>query len=359
VTLPLAWLLTLAFTVGFLWLLSPILLPFVLALVVAYLFNPLVRAGARAGMGRGAASGLVVGGFVAALVGTFAVLVPVLAEQTLRFANSAPSFAQTALETRILPFLDTHLDMTFDHTAVVDTLTEHGEKLLMASVAVLRRLAFSAASVVDVLSLLLITPLVMFYLLRDWEVLTARLRDLLPRRQLDGIVTISTRVDTALAAFLRGQLTVCAALAVIYGVGLWAVGLQMGLLIGVVTGILSFIPFVGMALGLMAATVVAVIQFQFDSVTPYLLVAGVFAAGQLLESFYLTPKLVGEQLGLHPAWVIFALLAGGHLGGFLGVLIALPLTAILSVLVREGVTYWQASPLYGAPTPSKASKKKA
>ena len=338
--------------------LAPILLPFVIAMVMAYLLDPAVDWFEERNIGRGLMSGLFVTVFIALIVGVFAILVPVLVDQATRFATAAPPYAEQTVRHSILPFLEEQLNLTIDRDMVISQLGAYGEKGLNIALQVLQQTALSTAAFVDILSLLLITPLVMFYLLRDWDRAKERVEKLLPRRNRDDIVKVMEKIDAALAAFMRGQLSVCLAQGLFYGIGLWLIGLQMGLLIGIMTGLLAFIPFLGMAVGLFTAFVVAVIQFQFESVTPYLLIAGVFSVGQMLEGFVLTPKLVGDKLGLHPAWVIFALLAGGQLGGLLGVLIALPMTAILSVLVAEGLHIWHNSDYYThKPKATKASKK--
>ncbi|MBI1364283.1 MAG: AI-2E family transporter [Proteobacteria bacterium] len=344
------------FSALFFYTLSPILLPFVLAAVAAYLLDPVVDKFEERSIDRGLVSAAFVGVFLAIIVAIFAVLVPVLVDQSTRFAGAAPAYAQDALRVHILPFLEQKLHLTLNRDMVMSQLSAYGEKGLNIALSILRKTALSTAAFMDILSLLLVTPLVMFYLLRDWDRIKERLETLIPRRNSKKILTVTHKIDGALSAFLRGQFAVCLAQAVFYATGLWLCGLEMGVIIGLATGMLAFIPFVGMTLGMVSAFTVAVIQFQFDSFLPYILIGGVFAAGQTLEGFVLTPKLVGDKLGLHPAWVIFALLAGGQLGGFLGVLIALPMTAIVSVLVREGITVWLQSAYYKQPAKAPAKK---
>ena len=198
---------------------------------------------------------------------------------------------------------------------------------------------------VNLLSLLIITPLVAFYLLRDWDKIVARFNLLIPRRSVKTFREQLSAIDDTIAAFVRGQASVCLVLGIFYSFGLTIVGLDFGLLVGLSTGLLAFIPYVGAALGLVVGTGLALSQFA--DWFPIITVIAIFFIGQTAESYVLTPKLVGARVGLHPIWVIFSLLAGGSLFGFTGVLLAVPVTAVIGVLVRFAIGRYLESPLYG------------
>jgi predicted PurR-regulated permease PerM len=202
----------------------------------------------------------------------------------------------------------------------------------------------------QIASLIVVTPVVTFYLLNDWDRLVARIDGWLPRRHQSDIRALGTAIDKRLAGFLRGQALVCLALAVFYAAALSIAGLRFGLLVGIAAGLLSFIPFVGATLGFVAAVGLAL--FQFDAALPVIIVAAIFMAGQLLEGALLQPKLVGDSVGLHPVWIIFAVFAGGALLGFLGVLLAVPIAAIIGELARFGLKRYQASPIFTGGGPS-------
>jgi predicted PurR-regulated permease PerM len=191
---------------------------------------------------------------------------------------------------------------------------------------------------------MLLVPVVTFYMLRDWDILVERIRELIPRRYERTIARLASASDEVLSAFLRGQLTVMLALGTIYTVGLWIVGLELALLIGMIAGLVSFVPYLGFIVGILAAGVAAVMQFQ--EVLPLLYVAIVFMVGQSIEGMLLTPLLVGEKIGMHPVAVIFAVLAGAQLFGFFGILLALPVAAVVMVLLRYTHERYVGSTLY-------------
>jgi len=196
----------------------------------------------------------------------------------------------------------------------------------------------------NVISLLLITPVVAFYMLRDWDAFVKKVDDLLPKRYKHSIEKQAKEIDCILSSFIRGQLSVCVLLGLFYAVGLYIVGLDLGILVGFLAGIISFIPYVGSIFGFVVS--VAIAFAQFDSLMPIAQVVGVFMVGQFIEGNFLTPNLVGESVGLHPVWIMFALLAGGVLLGFLGLMIAVPVAAIIGVLVRHAIENYKQSSLY-------------
>jgi predicted PurR-regulated permease PerM len=212
--------------------------------------------------------------------------------------------------------------------------------LLEAAGGVLR----SGQAVLSLLSILVITPVVAFYLLRDWDRLTARVDSWLPRDHAEVVRTQLREIDRILAGFARGQATVCLILAAYYGGALTVAGLEFGLIVGVVAGLASFVPLVGSIGGLVLSVGLALLQF--DETWRVLVVAAIFVAGQAVEGNYLTPKLVGDRVGLHAVWVMFGLLAGGALFGFVGVLLAVPVAAVIGVLARFALTQYLASPLF-------------
>ena len=195
---------------------------------------------------------------------------------------------------------------------------------------------------------LLLIPVVSFYLMRDWDLMVAKLRSLLPRGREGLVVQLFGECHEVLGAFLRGQLLVMLALGVMYATGLMMIGLELGLLIGVLAGLASIVPYLGVVVGLGAAMTAGLFQFGMD-VYPLMGIAAVFIVGQMLEGMLLTPLLVGDRIGLHPVAVIFAIMAGGQLFGFTGILLALPVAAVVMVLVRHLHDFYKLSDLYGEP----------
>ena len=319
---------------GLAWLLGPVLSPFVGAAIFAYMCVPLVDRLARRKVPRTVAVVIVMflGGLV--LVALVLVLVPLIEQQVRAIAAELPSFSDW-MHGQALPWLATHLGIHIDVSP--SHLQERIGPLLQSGGDLARKMVPSITSgglaVLGFLGSLALFPVVLFYFLRDWNNMLATTADLLPRRLLGELSSIAREVDQVLGEFLRGQLLVMLSLAVYYTLALWAVGLDSALSIGLVTGLLAFVPYLGFSLGVILATAVGLIQFQ--SVLSLLPIWAVFVGGQLLESYVLTPWLVGERVGLHPVWVIFAILAFGHLLGFVGVLLAVPLAAIFLVLLRH------------------------
>jgi predicted PurR-regulated permease PerM len=225
-------------------------------------------------------------------------------------------------------------------------LAGSADRLFAWATDMIAGLLSGGAAAANTLSLLVITPVVAFYLLRDWDRIARTVDGWLPRAQAPTLRTLAREVDRTLAGFLRGQGTVCLLLGVFYALGLSLVGLDFGLVIGLLAGLLSFIPFVGSIVGLFLSVGLAVLQF--DDWLPVAIVAGVFFVGQGLEGYVLTPRLVGRSVGLHPVWVIFAILAGGALFGFVGVLLAVPVAAVVGVGARFALSRYLASPYYDA-----------
>lgn len=330
---------------GLVYLLSPILLPFMLGVSIAYFLTPLVEKLTDKGMNRTLASFIPVLLFYVSVAGFFAILIPLFSDNILSFINRVPLYMKwvenATSDTGFITLKLAEQGIDVKNIISPTLFLEHSKALADFALQGLRHFIASALAIGQVLSLLLITPLVVFYLLADWPSFISKTKALLPAKQRTRIFSTLKDIDTVLAKFVRGQVVVCLLLGLFYAIALSAVGLEMGFVIGFLTGIISFIPYIGMLTGLIAAFAMAFMQYQLGGGMEYVLIACVFATGQVLEGFFLTPRFVGTQVGLHPVWVIFAVMAGGHLGGFLGILLALPLMAILTVLIPHILTIWQ------------------
>ncbi|MDP9141762.1 MAG: AI-2E family transporter [Pseudomonadota bacterium] len=333
-----------------LWLFAPILTPFVIGAGLAYIGDPLVDRLQRWGLSR--TVGVIVVFVVLTLIGLLALLlvVPMLYQQTAALIANIPDLLEWIQNTALprigiaLP-ADVHLDAKGLKAIVAEHWSNSGDFVRV----VWANLSKSGAVFATVAANLLLIPVVSFYLLRDWDKLVEWIANMIPPRRLPLIQTLARETDEVLGSFLRGQLSVMLALTVLYSVGLAFAGLKLALVIGFVAGMLSFVPYLGFAVGFIAAALAMVAQEQ--SLLPLVWVALVFGIGQVLESMWLTPVLVGDKIGLHPVAVIFALMAGGQLFGFVGILIALPGSAVIAVLLRHFKNEWLKSPMYSAGAP--------
>jgi len=340
------WLGALAVFFLLLHLLSPILLPFVASSVIAYFLGPPVRRLERWHVPRSLATVLVLLLFLMAVVVVLALLVPLIELQAAEFASRVPSLAAAGRERleQVMQFAQQQLSPE-DVAKIRDVLSSGLVDAAGWVARLLQTLLTSGVALANLLSLVFITPIVAFFLLRDWDRILATLDRWLPRHHRATIREQAALVDETLAGFVRGQLLVCVGVGCYYALTLTLlVHLDFGLIIGVLAGILTFIPYVGFATGFVLALSLALLQF--GNLSALLWVVAVFALGQVLESNVLAPKLVGERVHLHPVWVIFALLAFGSLFGFLGVLLALPAAAVIGVLTRFALGRYLASPLY-------------
>lgn len=341
------WLAGLVLAGALIWLLSGMLLPFVAGMAVAYLLDPIVERLVRLSWPRPVAVTAVtlLAGLLALLL--LALLVPLLRYEMSALAERLPGFLQQ-LQGFYATLKSSGLfgasPERFD-AAIQEMLKAIGNEAGAIASGVFAR----GAAVLNTLSLILITPMVAFYLMLDWPKIVAALDDWLPRHHAPTLRRLSGEMDSAMAGFVRGQLLVCAIQAVGYAAALSLAGLEFGVVIGLLTGLLSFIPIAGAVIGLGLSMLVAVSQFWPDW-TMVLLIAGIFFAGQLIEGNLLTPYLVGSRVGLHPVWIIFALLAFGSLFGFLGLLLAVPAAAAIGVLTRFGLETYKSSPYYTGPT---------
>ncbi len=340
------WIAALVIVVAALWLLSDILLPFVAGMTLAYLLDPLARKLERLGIGR-AISALVI--LVLVIVGFIMLVIlvaPILGEQLNALIGNIPDYVRR-LQALITDSSRPWLAKIFGEQVPgagqpAGDLVAQGARWLATFVA---SLWSGGKALVSLFSILVITPVVAFYLLCDWDRLIATVDGWVPRHHRDTVARLAREIDAAIAAFVRGQAGVCLILGAFYSIGLTAVGLNFGFLIGFISGLISFIPYVGSVAGLFVATAVAVAQFAPDW-SWIVLVVAIFLAGQVLEGYVLTPWMVGNAVGLHPVWIMFALLAFGYLFGFVGLLVAVPLAAAVGVLARFALRRYLESPLY-------------
>lgn len=331
-----------------LWLLNDILLPFVVGMVVAYFLDPVVARLQRMGMSRTWATTSVTIIAVLLTVGVAMAILPPLFSQLQSLILSFPDYT-VKLAARITPLIDPirerlNLPPLSLHELQAE-LTQRAGQVLAVAGTVAGKLAQGGLAVFNLLALLFLTPVVTFYLLRDWERLVDAIDGALPRDHADTIRKLAHESNAAIAGYVRGQALVCISLGSIYAVGLSLVGLQFGLIIGLIAGAISFIPFVGTFVGAVMALGMALVQFPPDWMG-VVKVAVVFVVGQMLEGNVLSPKLVGDRVGLHPVWIMFALLAGGALFGFVGVLIAVPVAAVIGVVVRHLISRYRDSQYY-------------
>jgi predicted PurR-regulated permease PerM len=326
-------------------LLGPILTPFLLAGILAYVCNPLVDRLQKLGLPRLAAVLVVLVLLLALLVGLTLILVPLLVDEAGVLAARLPE-ALTLANEKISPWLRETLGikLRFDPASLRKLAAENWSDLQTVAQQLYESLKIGGVALLGVLINLLLAPVVMFYLLVDWHRLLERIDNAIPRAWHEKAATMARDVDLVLSQFLRGQVLVMATLAAYYSLALWIAGIPSALAIGLLTGLLIFIPYLGFATGFLLALLVAALQFA--GFGPIVAVLVVFGIGQLLESFLLTPYLVGERIGLHPLAVIFALMAFGQLFGFFGVLLALPASAALLVALRELRTLYLASNFY-------------
>lgn len=329
------------------YLLSPILTPFLIGAFLAYLTNPLVTKLISLHIPR-LLSVIIVFVFIFAVITLFIVLlIPLIGKQIDAFIEVIPTISLWIQDTMIpwLQYMGVNTDI-FSYAGIKTLVIENWAKAGGSADWVLKTMLRSGARVMEWLMNLILVPVVTFYLLCDWNKFLRGLRSLLPRRIEPTVVKLTKECDAVLSAFFRGQLMVMIALGAIYSIGLTLMGLKIGFLIGLLAGILNIVPYLGFLTGIIVASIAAFIQF--GSFTPMLFVWLLFIIGNIFEQAYLTPKLVGESVGLHPVAVIFAILAGGNLFGFVGVLLAIPASALIMVWVRYLHHQYHESKLYKA-----------
>ncbi len=340
------WLVAFIILVVFLYVFRSILLPFIAGAALAYLLDPVADRLEKMGASRTLATSLILLVFLILFALALILLVPVLSNQLSGLIERMPSYV-TQLQSLIANSESEWLKRLIGEGS--ESIRDNLDGVLKEGAGWLRTLLGSiwnsGKALVDVLSLLVITPIVAFYLLLDWDRMTERVDGWLPRDHHNTIHGIWSDVNDAIAGFVRGQGAVCLLLGTFYAIGLTLTGLNFGLLIGMFAGLVSFIPFVGSLIGMVLAVGVALVQFWPDYIM-ILIVAGVFALGQFLEGNFLQPKLVGHSVGLHPVWLMFSLSAFGVLLGFTGLLIAVPVAAAIGVLVRFALSRYLDSDLY-------------
>ena len=333
------------------YLLAPVITPFAISAVLAYLGDPLVDrlekvSLGRWKLGRTMAVSIVFVLMLSLLTVVLLIIVPLLVEQIRTLIHLLPRWIEW-LSTTALPWLAGKLGFElkdFDSAHFSQVFKDYWREISTAAFKVVDYVSRGGMAVAALVTNLILIPVVTFYLLRDWDPLIRATHDLLPRNMEAEISRTLNDMDQVLGAFFRGQLMVMLALGLIYSIGLSLVGVELGVLIGMGAGLLSIVPYLGSIIGVLVAAVAAI--FQFQDVFHLLMVLLVFGVGQTAEGMYLTPKLVGDQIGLHPVTVIFAVLAGGQLFGFLGILLALPVAAALNVLVRNMLQKYRQSELY-------------
>jgi predicted PurR-regulated permease PerM len=338
------WLGALAFLLLFLWVFSGILLPFIMGMALAYLLDPIADRLERAGMSRFWATITIV--ILSVLV--FALLaligVPLLAGQLAAFLDKLPDYA-VELQALGNRFFETRIGQYFRAQGGGPDVNQIVTQGASWAATVLASVWAGGQALISVISLVVVTPVVAFYLLYDWDRMIARIDALLPREHAGTIRTIGNDINVAIGGFIRGQGAVCLLLGLFYAISLTVVGLNFGFLIGSLAGVISFVPYVGSIVGFFLSVAVALVQFWPDWIWIGIVV-GIFALGQFIEGNILQPRLVGSSIGVHPVWLMFALFAFGSLFGFVGVLLAVPVTAAIGVLVRFAVERYRLSALY-------------
>lgn len=329
----------------FLYLIKGVLLPFVLGVVIAYFFNPACSWLEKRRFGRSASAALIILSFFILCAVLLTALIPVLYQQTISLMNIVPTYIQD-IQKDIAPQIKSYVHQ-FNAMGGADAAKEAATNLSGEISAVIKNilggLLQSGSAIITLISVCVITPMVGFYLLRDWEKLCDKADNLLPRKHAATIREQLAIINHTIAGFVRGQLYMCLIIAVYYTIALSIIDLNFAFALGILAGVLLIVPMVGTLTS--AAICLAVAWFQFTTMEGLVHVAAVFAIGMLIDNI-LTPKLVGSKVGLHPVWIIFGMFCGGALLGFVGVLLAIPLTAVIGVLVRFSIQRYISSPLY-------------
>jgi predicted PurR-regulated permease PerM len=338
----------LAFAGLMFYLLQPILFPFVLGALIAYLGDPVVDFLERRHLNRTLAVVLVFILLTTLLVVSLLFMVPLLLDQMDALIRKVPQLYYWATQV-VVPWVQERFGLPAGTLPQLDwssQLADNWQSLGKMMAQTGKKLTGSGAAILVGVASLALVPVVAFYLLRDWDVLVGKMLRMMPLAWQDRTALMVGEADEVVGAFIRGQLIVMCALGVIYGTGLWLVGIQLALLLGLIAGLASLVPYLGFIVGISASLIAAYFQFHDWSVMLWVVV--VFGVGQAIESMILTPVLVGDRIGLHPVAVIFALMAGGQLAGFVGVVVALPVAAVITVFARHGVDHYLASDIYSS-----------
>ncbi|HQY49144.1 MAG TPA: AI-2E family transporter [Thermomonas sp.] len=334
------------------WLLAPILSPFVIAAILGWLGDPMVDRLEARRISRNTAVILVFGAMAVVLLVVAVLLIPVLEDQVMILVNSLPGYRDWFVGTA-LPWVEHRTGLQIlswlDPERLFVLIREHWQSAGGAASAVLGYVSRSGFALLGWLANIVLLPVLSFFFLRDWDLIVGRIGLLVPRDHFDTVRRLALESNEVLGGFLRGQMLVMLILGLLYALGLWLVGLDLGILIGLIAGLLTFVPYLGPAFIVLFGGIAALVQFgDWQHLAG---VGVVFAVGQLVESFVLTPMLVGDRIGLHPMAVIFAVMAGGTLFGFLGMLLALPVAAVVNVLLRYTQERYRQSRLYAGDTP--------
>jgi predicted PurR-regulated permease PerM len=329
----------------FLYLIKSILLPFVLGILIAYFLDPAADKLQKSGLSRGLSATVIIISFFILFIIVMLLISPIVIGQFVSLLESLPGY-MAMFDQKVRPALEQWLGSLpmVDVDSVKNAMTNVSGFAVKMLGDFIGGLFQSGVAFVNILSLILITPIVAFYLLQDWDHIVARVEKLLPRAHADTIRGQLVIIDQTLAGFVRGQINVCLLLCLFYCIMLSAFDLKFSIIVGVITGFLVIVPYVGWTLASIIGCGIAI--FQFDDIAHVWMIFGVFLAGQVLESYFLTPKLVGEKVGLHPVWIIFGMLCGATLFGFVGVLLAVPVTAIIGVLIRFALSRYLLSSYY-------------
>ena len=341
------WLGLLLLVIVALGLLQSILLPFATGFVIAYVLAPVVAWLERRRVPRSLGSLLVLILFLIGVAGILVVLVPLIQGQVVELITRVPNLVRASQDLlgKLILLLQEHVPAE-DVAKLRDLVGTKLAEALTWLAGLVQGMITSSFAILNIISLVIVTPIVTFFLLRDWDAMVAQIDSYLPRQSLDTIRGQARIVSDTLVGFIHGQALVCLFLAIYYGTALTAAGLASGLALGLLIGVLAIIPVLGAATGFILA--ISFAALQYGTWTEIFVVIGIFAFGQLIEANFLTPKLVGDRIHLHPVWVIFALFAGGTLFGFVGVLLAVPAAAVIGVLIRFALARYRGSSLYDA-----------
>lgn len=334
-----------ALTIYLIYSLASILFPFFLGFIGAYAFNHVVTVLEKYRLSRGIGSALVILGFLISIAMIITVFLPLLQQQLFILAGSMPSVIENWVAL-MKPFLEKSASELGTPSAaeIKAQITSHFGDIINWSIKFLTNILTNGLALANVLSLLILTPVIMFYLLKDWPRLVYHVDQCIPLNYRPTIRFYASRIDATLSAFAKGQGLVCLILMAMYSISLWAIGVPHGFFLGIITGLISFIPYVGMITGL--AATLAISLANFESWGQILLVIITFTTIGTIEGNFIAPRLIGDKVGLHPVWIIFSLLAFATWFGFLGVLVALPVAAIIGVLIRIILQWYKTSSFY-------------
>jgi len=352
------WASTFIALLAFVWVFGDVLLPFVLGFAIAYLLDPLVSFLGRRKIPRSLATISILGLFFLFVFIVLALITPPLYREVAELAEAMPSYVDRLSE-MMAPYIS-WLQSKFengDFSQFEQTIQDNLGKALSVGSNVLSSIASGGQAFAGFLTVTVLTPIIAFFVMNEWPSIKEWVDDMLPRHSRTTIKTLLADIDSKLSGFVRGQLSISFLLAIVYAIALTIAGLNFGFMIGLMAGLLSIIPLVGSTIGLIVS--VGVAWFQSAQLSFVGIIAGIFIAGQFLEGNFLTPKLLGKSVGLHPLWILFALLAGGSLFGVVGMLLSVPVAASVGVLLGFSIQEYKGSPFYKQPSSKKSSKKKS